>query len=750
MSLTFTTEQTTADTDSPPRRPAGLGGSLATGLLLAGVLAAVLAAYGLSWPSAMAVGLIVVIQAVFGGVVTILILRRPVTVLEFIGAGVAVGSALAVLVGILLSPFGVGARSWGWLALASVTIVGVLIVRRRRWPRHLGGLVWDRPSALMAGLAGGAVGLVAVAANLFRYPLAGPWERFHPDIPFFEALGTSAVKFGPGVDAFMSGDEIRYHWFSYLWPGQLTVALDLEPFAALTRVVPVVVVLGLAALTAGVAGRLGRSWWGPVLAVALVISGGFAGAAYGVVSNVDSPSTALTTLWLLGLIVLAFASRLDPRAGFAIALITGFLLSGAKVSAIAVLGVAWIVIVVVGMAWRAAWTRTALIQLSGLLVGATIAFLLFVFGSSSSGELRVLSWEYRASTVQGLDLDSSWWGIAIGTLLLSIAILPRAAGIIGLQRRSAEAALAIGLITASIVPIWVLSQGVNELWFAVAAAAPLAVLSVLGLERLWERAATERGVAAWGSTAVLAGLVSAAGVAVLWPVGASDVVSVRAIGPLVPWLVGAVVAVVAVVRSGRAVGLAVLATTLVITASVGRGITAFGDVGLQSSTGRNAPMATEFVATTPPPGVDPSSDDPLIPTDEVPPTAARVESVQWSPSRNEAALWLRNATAPEDILAMNQPESAMIPAVSAIRTYLSAVPYQEMYGSRGQAPLVGERQAYSLGLGNGLTPELVAVFCSAGVDWLWSGNSGLDVDLPVAFANEEVTIYSLTSAACTT
>lgn len=750
MPLTFTTEQATPEADSGPRRPVNFGSILATALVLSASVAAVLAFFGLSWSSALVIGLIVVAQAAFGGVVTILMVRRPLTMLEFVGAGSAVGSALAVVLGILVSPLGVGARALGWLVLAGATIAGVLIAGRRRRSLRPGGLVWDRPSALVAALGGGAIGLAAVAANLARYPLSGPWERFHPDIPFFEALGTSAVKFGPGVDAFMSGDEIRYHWFSYLWPGQLTMALDLEPFAALTRVMPVFVVLGLAALTAGIAGRLGRRWWGPILAVALVISGGFAGAAYGVISNVDSPSTALTTLWLLGFVVLAFGSRLDPRAGFAIALTTGFLLSGAKVSAIAVLGVAWIVIVILGITWRATWTRTAVVQLAGLLVGATISFLLFVFGSSSSGELRVLSWEYRASSVQGLDLDSSWWGVALGTLLLSIAILPRAAGIIGLQGRSAEAALGVGLVTASIVPIWVLSQGVNELWFAVAAAAPLAVLSVLGLERLWDRAATQRGMAAWGLTAVLAGLISAGAVAVLWPLGASDVVTVRSIGPLVPWLVGAIVAVVAVMRSGRAMGMAVLVTSLVFTASVGRGITAFGDVGLQSATGRNAPVAADFVATTPPSVVDPINATQPTSTDEVPPTPARVESVQWSLLQNEAALWLRNAAAAGDILASSQPESAMIPAVSAMRTYLSAVHYQEMYGSRGQAPLVGERQAYSLDLENGLTPELAAVLCSAGVDWLWIGGSTSDVDLPVAFANNEVTIYALTSASCTT
>lgn len=90
----------------------------------------------------------------------------------------------------------------------------------------------------------------------------------------------------------------------------------------------------------------------------------------------------------------------------------------------------------------------------------------------------------------------------------------------------------------------------------------------------------------------------------------------------------------------------------------------------------------------------------------------------------------------------------MIPAVTAMKTYLSAYPYQLMYGTRGQAALVGERQVYSQGLSNGLRAESREAFCAAGVDWLWIENRLKDVDLPLAFMNEEVTIYALEETSC--
>ncbi|MEC7000447.1 MAG: hypothetical protein VXX04_01270, partial [Actinomycetota bacterium] len=489
-------------------------------------------ALGLSLDAAMLVTTTLLLQSIAGGIIAVWLTRRSLTVLEFVGLSIAVGSTLVVISGVVLGWAGVTAGLWGWLGLLIVLVVGWLFFRRRRGPAHDLSVMWDRRGALVAAGLGAVVGIAAVAVNARRYVLAGPWDRYHPDMPFFEVLGTSAVTFGPGSDALMVGDQIRYHWFSYVWPGQLTVGLDLEPFVALTRVIPVAVAIGLVALVAGLVGRMTRSWWTPTLAVALITTGGFVGAAYGVVLNVDSPSTAVTSLWVLAFIAVAFDSRRGTVAGLPLGLVAGFVLSGAKVSAIAVLIASWSVIALLGLAWRADWLRTVVQQLVGLGVGAVAAFVIFVWGSSSSGDLQTFTWDYRASSVQGLDLSSVWWGTALGTVLLTLAIIPRAAGTIGLPRRSAGAALAVGLVVTSVVPVWSLSQGVNELWFAVAAAAPLAVLSAMGLERLWAATEVTQSLKRWLWIATAAGVVSALLVALLWSRGASDAVTLRALGPL--------------------------------------------------------------------------------------------------------------------------------------------------------------------------------------------------------------------------
>ena len=749
MTLTFTTPMAASPEMSPTRRPVGTQGWLGIGVGFVGLGTGVFLALGLSVDAAMLVTTTLLLQSIAGGIIAVWLTRRSLTVLEFVGLSIAVGSTLVVISGVVLGRAGLTARLWGWFGLLIVLVVGWLLFRRRCGPAHDQSVMWDRRGALVAAGLGALVGIAAVAVNARRYVLAGPWDRYHPDMPFFEVLGTSAITFGPGSDALMVGDQIRYHWFSYVWPGQLTVGLDLEPFVALTRVIPVAVAIGLVALVAGLVGRMTRSWWTPTLAVALITTGGFVGAAYGVVLNVDSPSTAVTSLWVLAFIAVAFDSRRGTIAGATVALVAGFVLSGAKVSAIAVLIASWSVMALLGLAWRADWLRTVVQQLVGLGVGAVAAFVIFVWGSSSSGDLQTFTWDYRASTVQGLDLSSVWWGTALGTVLLTLAIIPRAAGTIGLPRRSAGAALAMGLVVASVVPVWILSQGVNELWFAVAAAAPLAVLSAMGLERLWAVTKVTGSSKRWPWIAIAAGLVSALLATLLWPSGSSEVVTLRALGPLLPWIVASVVAGGAWLRGGRPLLLPVLATVLIVGAAVGRGVTVAGYVGLESSTGPNVSVSS-LVETEDPEaaGTIDAKEGSADPEPQPANNDMRVGSIEWSVERNQAAVWLRDNALNRDILATNQVEQAMIPAVVRLRTYLSGLPYQAMYGSVSMVNEVPVRDAYSRSLTKGLTPESINAMCSVGVDWLWVEGASTEMMAPVVFANEGVTIYRLTNSEC--
>ena len=748
MALSFMTPQAPGHGDSAaPERTVDIRfGVVLGGAGLIGV-GLIFTWWGMPASQAFLASAVLAAQIVMGCLLALLMVRRPLTVLELLGLGIALGTAAAVVMGLLAGPLGPGFRVWGWagiLALAAVIRLWGRIDGHSGVPG--GGVVWDRPSALVGGALAMVGGLGAVALNMARYPLEGPWERYHPDMPFFEALGVAAVQFGPGVDPFMSGDDIRYHWFAYLWSGQLTVGLGLEPFAALTRVAPLITVVGLAALAAGFTGRWNVRWWAPIVAAVLVVTGGFVGAAYGVILNVDSPSTSITGLWVMAFVVLAFLSRMTWWGALTVGALAGFVIAGAKVSAVAALLCAWLALVVFGRIWKAPWTTVALMQLLGLAFGAAVAFFGFVIGSSSSGELRIFTLDFRASSVQGLDVAGTWWGIALGTLLLCAAVLPRAMGVLGLPGRSPEVALSVGLIAASILPILVLSQGVNELWFAVSAAAPLAVLSAVGLSRLWDRAEPRSSSRFWITTAAIVGTGAAICAALVWPSGASDVVSARFLGPLAAWIFGLLVGALALVRASRSTALAVFCTSLVVAAMFGRVITVGGDVGLESTTGRNtlvAPIASEAAATK-------SASSPTLG-----PAPAVAESgtgsslaVAWSTAHDQAARWLAGAVGAQEVVATNEISSSMLPAVARVRTYLSGLPYQELYGSRERAMDIPERAMISMQLGGVLSEESAQSLCAQEVRWLWIEGSANPLDLPIAFQNAAVDIYRLSDATC--
>ena len=253
----------------------------------------------------------------------------------------------------------------------------------------------------------------------------------------------------------------------------------------------------------------------------------------------------------------------------------------------------------------------------------------------------------------------------------------------------------------------------------------------------------------WPWIATAAGVVSALLVALLWSSGSSDAVTLRALGPLLPWIVASVVAGVVWLRRARPLLIPVLATVLIVSAAAGRLVTVAGDVGLGSSTGPNVSISSPVEIEDPDaPGTTDATEAPADP--EPPPTNEdmRVGSIEWSVERNQAAAWLRDNARNGDILATNQVEQAMIPAVVRLRTYLSGLPYQAMYGSRAMTDEVPVRERYSRSLTEGLTPESASALCSAGVDWLWVEGASTEITAPLAFVNESVSIHRLTDSGC--
>jgi len=293
---------------------------------------------------------------------------------------------------------------------------------------------------------------------------------------FFEALSTSVARYAPWDSIFIPGSWVHYHWFAFAWSGQLSTSLGLEPFVGLTRVLPFVATVATAALAAGWTARLTRVFWAPTAAALLITAGGFVGAAYGTLLNIDSPSQALSSLWLLAC-TYALIEYLDGAIrGRALVLLAvlGGVSMGSKLSSaaviIAALGAAAAVAWLTGLPWRVrALGALGVIGAAGLVI-----YLAFLSGAATSGDLLLFTLQYRASSVQGLDVGIGGVGGVVGTVLLAIAVIPRWAGVVGFwvdaqARRSPMGLLSAGLVIAGLAPLVILSQGVNELWFALAA-----------------------------------------------------------------------------------------------------------------------------------------------------------------------------------------------------------------------------------------------------------------------------------------
>ena len=150
--------------------------------------------------------------------------------------------------------------------------------------------------------------------TLRNYPLSwvGEWSGYHTDIAFFEALATSLARLGPFESIFIPGGEIRYHWLAYAWAGQVSEAAGAEPFVVMTRVLPLAVAAAGVLLAAAWARRLSTVGWVPTAAVSLLVIGGHLGVLYGGVLPQDSPSQAMSAVWLLALSI-AVVTLLDSR-----------------------------------------------------------------------------------------------------------------------------------------------------------------------------------------------------------------------------------------------------------------------------------------------------------------------------------------------------------------------------------------------------------------------------------------------------
>lgn len=689
---------------------------------------------------------VVALQGAAGGIVWRAVRRGPVSIVEQAGIGLALGTAMSMVTGLAVTTLGWG--SWGWLV--PVLVLGVWwAVRQRGQARAWAPL--DRASA--SGLVVTfVVGLGSLVPNLLSYPLAwtGTWGRYHPDMLFFESLATSMSRLGPFDSIFTPDGMVRYHWLVYAWSGQVTQAADAAPFVVLTRVLPFVAVVGCSLIAIAWARRLSQVVWVPALAVLLLVMGGYVGATYGAIFNFDSPSQSLTTLWLVALVftvILLLRTTGDGvRAVPALAVIgvLSFGLAGGKISAgaIAVAAVAWVALI--GMLRREAWARHGLSAAVVTLVAFGLGYLLVVAGSADPGGLRLGSLLNRASSIQGMNPVPGGIGIVLGTLILALAITVRWAGLAWLvvdrgRRWEPSTVMGVGLGIGALATVLLISGGMNDTWFALAASAPLAVVSAAGTGE----ASRVLGPSRWRPmvwAAVSAALIFVA-VAVLWATGASGgtvwVGTLRWAGPIV----GVVGALTAGWLLGRAYGppdsrrrgwLAGSVIVLVLLAATGRVLgVGSGQVGVQPGLG--AGDFTPIEAFT---------------------DARDVTTVtEWSDQHQAAAQWLRDRAVDSDVVATNVTFSPLVPALTGMQTLASGILYQAPYGRPDAVAPLLQREAQSWAFIDEPSAVTAAPLCEAGVTWLWVDPTRTPVRdwMPFAesvYTNDSVEVLSLGGGQC--
>lgn len=640
-------------------------------------------------------------------------LRPRSTVVEVVGMGIALGTAISLLAGLvgLLLPLPPSARPW--LTLLPAVVTGIWwLVRRPGWQVQR-----SAPAEWAAVAIGLALGGVALVVNASHYPLSwqGTTSSFHPDMLFFEALAHGTPTWGPGDSVLMAGADIRYHWFAYAWAGQLESITGAEAFVTLTRVLPAVTLIGVSLVAAAWTRRATRSSWAPSLAVLLVVTGGYVGATYGTVLNFDSPSQALSALWLLAWSLMALRWLRRPSWWLAVLLLLiAFTLTGAKVSAAAVAAGAAVILLLVTLLRGQMGTRVCALGLAVLtVVPVGVGYLLLLAGSAEQGGLKLFAVLDRASSVQGLNPVNTPLGILVGSVILLMAMAPRWAGVVWLMaapssRWSPAGLLAAGFLVTSVATVVAFSGGLNDTWFALSASAPLAVLSAIGVARAVESVSPRSGGAGprmptlvWAGLA--AGLAIAMIVTLIWATGPSPAAG-RWLGPVIGLLLAGVLALLLARLPGLRGSLRTrwgvsVVLVLVMMAVPARSLGVAGDA-LNRGPGQTLGSDT-FTPFAP---FVPSIDQGLV--------------VSMTADQAEVGAWLRSQD-PDGLVATNVSFSPFVAALTGLRTWVSGIKYQAPYGRPGAAEDLLAREQATFAFVNEPGPLSVAPLCAADVGWVW-------------------------------
>jgi hypothetical protein len=465
------------------------------------------------------------------------------------------------------------------------------------------------------------------------------------------------------------------------------------------------------------------------LAVLLVVVAGYAGALYGGILNFDSPSQAMTTMWLLALL-LAIALWVTDGHRWILPVVAALAVActGGKAShGIVALGAVGL-LALVGVVTRSPWWRRAVVGLAivAIAVGTTYVVVLsgVAIDRNVADDLAV-----KASTWQGLDPFVGAVGVALGTFALLLAVLARLAGLGWLMatptgRQQADSWLAVGGLVVGVAAMLVLRQEINELWFVLAASAPGAVLSAVGVgaalarvARLERRGPLRRSLA-WAAVIAIPSTAACLVLSWNWP---QDRSWLNWLAPISVWVVAPAAAAIVVIALGRGPRRVLAGTALAVAAIT---LTAIG-TRVSSAWTISRPVTTEagsrpVESTTP--GTGPAGMA----------YADAVAAGEWLTGRTDA------------VVATGDPASSLVPALSGRQMFLAGERYQVGLGPASEEQVVLARAVQSRAFATAPSATTAGPLCEAGVDYVWLEPAAGQVPEPaIAYRNGTVRIVDL-------
>lgn len=669
---------------------------------------------------------IVTLQATLG-FITWSLVRPRAGLFELLGMGLAIGTSASALSAAILTPI-MPSHLGMWLPFLIITPWFLRHHLRSGhanwWPTIRAWLHTDM-SQIVAVLFGLVIGLAALLINFrrFSYTEGAPNSGFHGDFLFFDALSQSLAKLGPWDSLFMAGSQIRYHWLSYAWAGQASLISGTPDIVTLTRWLPVVTLVATVFLAAAWTRLLTNVWWAGSLAVALIVGGGYVGATYGTVLNYDSPSQQFGTVWLLAASMALWMLTTTTCRGTSgwqrwhvpHLLTIGLLVSACwlgKVSIGATLTAAWSLVAVVALVKRQSGMRVVMASWLIVVVVSAATFLLFLSDSAGGGGLRLSTYTDKASSVQGLNPVDSQFGVLLGTLILVVAVAYRWAGLIWLMvsretRWSPVSVFGLGFAVSALMALLMLGSGINDLWFALAASTPLAIISAFGISEAVSRPSFtrpgRRGLMWFALAATV--LAGATVVLWLWTLAPGLKVELRWMAPIagvaLALVVGTVLARILSAPQERATNsLAAVLAIVVFMSAISRIMGIWSpNFGVTPEQGLSQELFSAPSAT-----ID-SIDQDLV--------------SEWTRDDIDAADWIRDNLSDSELLATNATYSALVPAITGQPMYISGIHYQAAYGPRQLTQELLYRERRSISFVQDATFNTARALCLAGVTTFW-------------------------------